>query len=108
MSMMNRAVDETVEQIVRRIVEAIRPEKVFLFGSRVTGTPTSESDIDLLVLYRGAKTPREVQVDIHRLFERPRFSLDVFVLNPEDFETQKGVANTLAREVNERGLLCYG
>lgn len=102
------AIDETVERIVGRIVEAIRPDKVFLFGSRLADSATLESDIDLLVLYRGGRTPREIQIEIHRLFERPGFSLDVFALKTEDFEVQRKVANTLAREVSERGLVCYG
>ena len=100
--------DRTVAQIVERIVRAIRPDKVFLFGSRLTDSPEPESDIDLLVLYGGDRTPQEIQIEIHRLFERPGFSLDVFALKTEDFEAQKKVANTLAREVSERGLVCYG
>jgi len=100
--------DKTVENIVARIAQAIRPDKVILFGSRATEKPGSNSDIDLLVLYRGPKAPREVQLDIHGLFKRPDFSLDVFVLSPEDFDAQKGVANTLACEVSRRGIVCYG
>ena len=100
--------DETVQKIVARIAESIHPERIFLFGSRVTDTPGHASDIDLLVLYRGAKAPREVQVEIHRLFDQRGLSLDVFVLRIEDFEAQKNVANTLAREVSERGVVCYG
>ncbi len=100
--------DDTVKTVVRTITEAIRPVKVFLFGSRAEGNAKEDSDIDLLILYAGPKSPRDVQVHIHRLFPRPGFSLDVFVLTPEDFERQKGVANTLAREVSERGILCHG
>jgi len=100
--------DKTTQKIVTRIAQAIRPQKVFLFGSRATGTQDSDSDIDLLVLYDGPKAARELQCDIHRLFSRPGFSLDVFVLSPEDYDTQKSVANTLACEVSRHGILCYG
>jgi hypothetical protein len=32
----------------------------------------------------------------------------VFVLTPDELESQRRVANTLAREATERGLVCYG
>lgn len=100
--------DKQVEKVVATIAEAFHPERVILFGSRASGTADPESDIDLLVLYGGAKSQREVQIAIHRLFAHPDFSLDVFVLRPEQFETQRRIANTLAREADEHGVVCYG
>lgn len=100
--------DDLVRSVVQTISKAIKPDKIFLFGSRATGNAERGSDIDLLVVYSGPKAKREVRLETHRLFERPEFSLDVFVLRPEEFEAQKKVANTLAREVSERGIVCYG
>jgi predicted nucleotidyltransferase len=100
--------DPQVEKVVNRISQTLKPEKVFLFGSRVQGVITKDSDIDLVVIYSGPKSRREVLLDIHRLFKHPDFSLDVFVMTPLDFETQKRIPNTLAREVSERGVVCYG
>ncbi len=100
--------DPTVERIVRTIAEKIKPEKIILFGSRAAGQAKQDSDIDLVVVYKGDRPKREIQIAIHKLFEHPDFSLDVFVLTPEEIESQKKVANTLAREISERGLVCYG
>ena len=100
--------DPLVDRIVRKIVEAIHPDKVILFGSRAQGTSDGDSDIDLVIVYSGPRSKRDVQVHIHKLFSHPDFSLDVFVLTPEELEAQRGVANSLAREVAERGLTCYG
>ncbi len=100
--------DKLVASVVDTISEAIRPAKIILFGSRATGDAASSSDIDLVLLYSGPKTKREVRLETHRLFERPNFSLDVFVLTPEEYDSQKHVANTLAREVSETGIVCYG
>ncbi len=100
--------DKQVEHVVSAIAEAYHPERVILFGSRASGAADPESDIDLLVLYGGGESSRDVQVGIHRLFAHPDFSLDVFVLRPEQFEAQRHIANTLAREAAERGIVCYG
>jgi len=40
------------EEITRRIVEAVSPERVILFGSRARGDHRPDSDIDLLVVFR--------------------------------------------------------
>jgi uncharacterized protein len=100
--------DPLVERVVRRIARSVKPERVILFGSRAGGDAREDSDIDLVVVYSGSKTKREVQVGIHKLFPNPDFSMDVFVLTPEELESQKQVPNTLAREVSERGVVCYG
>lgn len=100
--------DPLVAKVVRRIARSVKPERVILFGSRASGQAGEDSDIDLVVVYSGSKTKREVQVGIHKLFPNPDFSMDVFVLTPEELESQKTVPNTLAREVSERGVICYG
>ena len=99
---------QLVERVVRRIARSVKPDRVILFGSRATGQAREDSDIDLVVVYSGSKTKREVQVGIHKLFPNPDFSMDVFVLTPAELESQKHVPNTLAREVSERGVVCYG
>ena len=99
--------DLLVDRIVRRIADAIHPEKIILFGSRATGTARSDSDVDLLIVYSGRKQKRDLALEIHRLFERPDFSMDLFVMTPAELESQRQVANTLAREVSERGLVYY-
>ncbi|PYO54511.1 MAG: hypothetical protein DMD83_22120, partial [Candidatus Rokuibacteriota bacterium] len=45
-----RLEDRTLVEIVRRLVEAYRPDRIYLFGSRARGTAGAESDYDLLVV----------------------------------------------------------
>lgn len=99
--------DPLVERIVQTIAEAIRPEKIILLGSRAYGTADADSDVDLVVVCSGSETKREVELRIRRLFARPDFSMDVLVMTPDELETQKHIANSLAREVSERGVVCY-
>ncbi|HRT05599.1 MAG TPA: nucleotidyltransferase domain-containing protein, partial [Kiritimatiellia bacterium] len=101
-----RPLDPVAGRIVEKIAAEVCPEKLYLFGSRAAGTADPESDVDVLLVHSGRESPREVQLKTHRLFPRPEVALDVFVMTPEEFESQKRVANTLAREVSETGILC--
>lgn len=50
-------VDETVlSEIVRRLVKAIDPDKIVLFGSRARGDFRGQSDVDLLIVKERLKT----------------------------------------------------
>ena len=100
--------DPVVERVVKIIAEAIHPQKIILFGSRAKGTARPDSDLDLVVIYTGEKSKRQVKLDIHRLLEPASVPMDLFVLSPEEMQRQRHVANTLAREVAERGVTVYG
>lgn len=100
--------DELAERIAKKIVEEIHPDKVILFGSRARGEDGPESDVDLAVVYSGPKTKKDIRRQINRLFLDRDFSMDVFVITPDEMEKYRHVANTLAREVAERGVALYG
>jgi predicted nucleotidyltransferase len=100
--------DPVVKRVVKIIAEAIHPQKIILFGSRAKGTARPDSDLDLVIIYAGEKSKRQVKLDIHRLLEPASFPMDLFVLSPEEMLRQRHVANTLAREVAERGVTVYG
>lgn len=100
--------DPGVERVVRTIAEAIQPQKIILFGSRATGKARPDSDLGLVIIYACEKSKRQIKLDIHRLLEPASFPADLFVLTPEEMLRQLHVANTLARELAERGVTVYG
>ncbi len=108
MSQNGHPIDPVAGHVVEKIAAAVHPEKIYLFGSRASGAAERESDVDVLLVYAGNEAPREIQIKTQRLFRKPAIPLDVFVMSPEEFESQKRVANTLAREVFETGILCHG
>ena len=48
---------DAIADATKRIVEALNPDKIFLFGSHAWGVPTSDSDIDLFVIVRDSNQP---------------------------------------------------
>ena len=97
-----------IDLVARRIADAVHPTRIYLFGSRATGDAHPDSDVDLLVIYDGPKSKREVDLEIRNLFWPREFSIDILILSSAEMERYAPVANTLAREVSERGVLLYG
>lgn len=52
--------EAVLDEIVRRVVEAVHPDKIILFGSHARGDAGPDSDLDLLVV-----TPSE-EPRLHR------------------------------------------
>ena len=100
--------DPLVKLVVDRIADAIHPEKIILLGSRARGEANAESDLDLLIVYRGPLSKRDLKLQVRRLFPKPEFSLDLFVLSPEEYESQKNVASTVGRLATQEGVVCFG
>lgn len=98
----NDCIMETVERIVREFA----PQRVILFGSYAYGTPTDDSDVDLLVImpFEGQHVDKAVEI-----LERvdPRFSIDLLVRTPEQVRQRLEWNDFFLREVMERGQVLY-
>jgi predicted nucleotidyltransferase len=98
---------ELLRAITRRIVEAIQPEKVILFGSYAYGEPTLDSDIDLLVVKQSRKRPAERARVISALFLHRRFGLDILVRTPNELQERLRIGDYFFREITQKGKVLY-
>lgn len=99
--------DATLHRIVDTIVEHLDPEQVILFGSRARGEASSHSDYDICVVAPSNQSYHERNMQVRRLFPGRDFSMDVFVLTPEEYEAQRQVVNTLGFYVHRDGEVLY-
>jgi predicted nucleotidyltransferase len=76
--------EEALAEIVRRIVTTLQPEKIILFGSYAYGTPSGDSDIDLLVVLDTPARPAERYLCVSRLLRPRPFPLDIVVRTPAE------------------------
>ena len=74
-----------LDAIIRRIVEIAQPEKIILFGSAARGEMTRHSDVDLLVIKKGADG-LDLMGQIYRKLSRVGAAVDVIVVSPQDVE----------------------
>jgi predicted nucleotidyltransferase len=76
---------ETLHEIIQRIVEVAQPEKIILFGSAAREEMGPNSDIDLLVIKSGANR-LELTGQIYRHMHGVGEAVDIVVVTPEDVE----------------------
>jgi uncharacterized protein len=100
--------DAVLEEIVRRLVAAYDPERVYLFGSAARGETGLNSDFDVLLV-----VPDDASQD--RLRSRRAYealwglgaATDVLVMSRSAFEARAGVPTSLPATVLEEGVLVH-
>lgn len=86
----------------RVVAREFRPKKIILFGSYAYGTPTLDSDVDLVVImpFRGSDTKKVVQM-LTRV--GAPFPMDFLLWRPERLKR----TDYFTREVLTRGRVMY-
>jgi predicted nucleotidyltransferase len=100
-------VSVTLPQAIKRIVRELRPQKIILFGSYAYGTPTADSDVDLLVVMDTDATPKERAWAVSRLLIPRPFPVDILVKTPKELETALANGDFFLREVLTWGKVLY-
>ena len=75
-----RAIDE----LVRRIVEAVHPRRIVLFGSAARGEMGPNSDLDVLVIMPDGTHRRKTAQEIYRRMWGFGFAKDIVVVTESD------------------------
>jgi predicted nucleotidyltransferase len=78
---------ERIQGLAQTIAERFHPRKIILFGSYAWGTPTEDSDVDLLVVLPFEEHPVRIASAIRYVLSRD-ISLDVLARTPGDIASQ--------------------
>jgi predicted nucleotidyltransferase len=100
--------DDVISEVVRRLVEHYRPERIYLFGSSARGEARPDSDLDFLVVLPD-NTPRERLFD-GSVYQRLRgipFAVDVIPFRRRTFEERSGWLMSLPAIALREGTLRY-
>ncbi len=99
--------DWQIDQVVERIKERIKPQKVVLFGSYAQGNPTEDSDVDLLVVTETNLPPAKRYSAVRSLLEAFPVSFDIIVKTPSEYSIQRHLLNTPVYFAEKRGKVLY-
>jgi predicted nucleotidyltransferase len=96
-------------EIVRRLAEAYRPERIYLFGSAARGDPGPDSDYDLMIIVR-EDAPLQLRSEdlAYRALRGTGTAADVLVWSRDDFDRQLHLKASLPSTVIREGKLLYG
>jgi predicted nucleotidyltransferase len=94
-------------QIITSIVDAIHPIKIILFGSYANGNPTSDSDIDLIVVTENSLPKRKTSVILWNLLDTIPLAKDIIVTSREEFDFYCHEAGSVMRTANEKGVVIH-
>ena len=102
-----RPVSETLPAAVERIARALRPDKIILFGSYAYGTPTPDSDVDLLVVMETDAPDKERYLSVCRLLRPRPFPVDILVRTPQEVERALAKGDFFIGEIVTQGKVLY-
>jgi len=87
-------------------VRTFNPSRVILFGSYAYGKPTSDSDVDLLVImpFEGESFWKSQEI-LNRL--NPTFPVDIVVRRPDDVERRYRLGDPMLRDALDKGRILH-
>ena len=97
---------EILEDIVNRVVEIARPEKIILFGSAARGEMGPNSDVDLLIIRKGGHS-RKLVGQIYRKLHGVGAAVDAVMVSPADVERYKDSHALIIKPALAEGRVVY-
>ncbi len=97
-----------IEEVKNRLVNTYNPIEIYLFGSYAWGTPTEDSDLDILIV---VDESNEKSYNRTRLGQRVLFGLgiskDLVVYTKKEFDEIAKNITTLGYKIKKDGELIY-
>ncbi len=95
-----------IQHVTDEIARKFQPDKIILFGSYAYGTPTEDSDVDLLVVlpFEGRKSKKAIEI---RSAVSAKFAMDLIPITAERLRHRIEIEDFFLREVVERGKVLY-
>lgn len=102
-NMLNTLTDEKLDELVRRLVEALHPVRIYLFGSHARGTAGPESDVDIMIVHEAEQESYDVIRRAYAAIRDLRAPVELHVRDANRFERMGHAAGTVEHEVAATG-----
>ncbi len=104
----DRITQAQLDEIVRRLVEALSPRCIYLFGSQLYGAPTLDSDVDLLILLHDEELAAEDQDERgYRCLRGLFLPIELHFHGEHEFKRRATVPGSFEHEVLSKGRSLY-
>jgi predicted nucleotidyltransferase len=99
---------EQIEEVKNRLVKTYNPIAIYLFGSYAWGTPTEDSDLDLVIIVDESNEKSYVRPRAgHGALFGMNIAKDIVVYTKDEFEHKSNDTTTLAHKIKKDGELIY-
>ncbi len=104
----NVLTEENLAEITRRLVAALSPRGIYLFGSHVYGTPRESSDVDVLVILpREDFSTWDVAKRAYGALDGMALPVELHFTWQERFDRLSGVRGSFEAEIRAKGRLLH-
>jgi len=102
-----KSVQDSIHEIVKRIIARFDPEQIILFGSYARGDAGSDSDMDILVVMPVKGSKRRLQLQIRSALHDIYLPMDIIVSDTEEFKWRKDIVGTIEWPAVHEGKVLY-
>lgn len=103
--------DKVLQEMAQAIVREVAPERIILFGSRVSGTAGPDSDVDLVIIeserFGPERSRRRELARIRRALSSFRVPKDLLLFSREEMEKWKNSLNHVLADALREGKPLY-
>ena len=99
--------EQTVQQIVARIVAAAQPSRVILFGSYGRGDASPDSDLDIMVIKPHVPNRYEEMLRLRKAVGSVGAGIDLLVYSEAEYERRSQVPGTVLYWARKEGKPVY-
>jgi len=99
--------DAVLEEVVRRLVNAVNPDRIYLFGSRARGDHAPDSDVDLLIVRDSTEPRHRRAIPAYRALRGMAVPKDLLWFTPQEVAEWRGVTNHVLHQALREGRLLY-
>jgi uncharacterized protein len=108
LSHLSREEADELAMVMRRLIDALRPERIYLFGSQARGDLHQDSDIDLLLVVPHPDQPSyRLAQAAYRAAAPHSLDLEILVMPTEEFTRRSRAVASLPATVLREGRLLY-
>jgi predicted nucleotidyltransferase len=102
-------VKQTIRNIVDKLKNEYKPDKIILFGSYAYGHPDRDSDIDMCIIKETKDRPIDRRVTVAKIVSDPKrlIPFEPLVLSPQEVKERLRAGDQFVQKILERGRVLY-
>ena len=98
---------ETVKRLTELLIEAVKPNRIIMFGSQVRGEAGEDSDFDVMVVQEAVPDRVGEMVRLNRLLRSFDLPVDLLVVSAEKFNYWCDTPGNVYFEAATEGQVLY-